>query len=255
MLSILSTSHALIRKTPAPAGPSPLQTGITFPTNIGNNINAVSYNYASGSGTTAYLNGTYTVNCSSSEALPAQNGGVLCLFNANGSAGTYFWGNQYGSGGYVGCTSTTLNVGANAFPYSAYVYVNSGTYNTITTGEWVSIALPYWIKPTSFQVRGRNYAGGGPRFYPRTPNGYIFQGSNNNSTWTSIYTQANPTLGTASAISTSAITTINVTTSNSFKYFRFVITSIVGTGDVNNTQANCSLCWFGITGDSYSSAI
>jgi len=253
MLAI--TRYISSQRSPGLPVVAPLQTNISFPTNIGNNINATTYNYSSGSGATAYLNGTYTVNCSSSEALPAQNGGVLCLFNSNGSAGTYFWGNQYGGGGYVGCTSTTVTTASNAFPYSAYVYVNSGTYNTITTGEWCSIALPYWIKPTSIQLRGRNYAGAGPRYYPRNPNGYIFQGSNDNSTWTSIYTQANPTLGTASAISTSAITTINVTTTKSYKYFRFIITSIVGTGDSGNTQANCSLCWFGITGDSYSSAI
>ena len=247
------TNFISSHRSPALPVVAPLQTGITFPTNIGNNINATTYNYSSGSGTTAYLNGTYVVNCSSSEALPSQNGGVLCIFNANGSGGTYFWGNQYGGGGYVGCTSTTLTTVSNSYQYPAYVYVNQGTYNTITTGEWVSIALPYWIKPTSFTVKARNYAGAGPRFYPRTPNGYIFQGSNNNTTWTSLYTQANPTLGTA-GISTSG-STFSISTTNSFKYFRFIITSIVGTGDSGNTQANCSLSYFSITGDSYNVAI
>lgn len=187
----MSTTHALTRKTPVPAGPSPLQIAITFPMNISNNINTVSYNDASGSGTTAYLNGTYMVNCSSSEAFPAQNGCVLCVFNANGS----------------------------------------------------------------FMVRGRPYQGGGPRYYPRTPNGYIFQGSNDNSTWTALYTQANPKLRTAEISTSTGGSTFSITTNNSFKYFWFIIISVVGTGDMNNTQANCSLCWFGITGDSYSQAI
>lgn len=254
----MCTSSSLVNfRTPLPSAPAPLQTNITFPSNIGNNINAVSYNYASGSGSTAYLNGTYTVNCSSSEGLPSQNGGVLCVFNSNGSTGTYFWGSQYG-GGYIGCTSSTVSGTASPYPYSAYVYVDSGTpkYNTITTGEWVSIQLPYYIKPTSFNVQGRNYNAGGGRTYPRNPNGYLFQGSTNGTTWTTLYTQAVPALGTAGiSVSTGGGSNFTVSTVNSFNRFRFIILSIVGSGVSSNPQGNSSLCWMSITGDSYSSAI
>jgi len=256
MLSILSTVNAVTRTPPQSPLPTPNQSNITFPNNIGNNINAVNYSYSSGTGITAYLNGTYIVNCSSSEALPADNGGILTIFNSSGYNGTRFWGSRYASGGYIGCTNNTISIALGPYPYeNYYVYKPAGTYNTIDIGEWCSITLPYWIRPTSFTVRGRPYEIPGTGIYPRTPNGYLFQGSNDNSNWTTLYTQAVPAYRTPGISTSSGGSTFSVITRNSFKYFRFIILSIVGSNDPLNPQSSVSLCWFGITGDSYSSAI
>ena len=256
MLSSMTMTCSHLRKTPIPAAPSPLQTGITFPSNISNSINSVSYNYSSGSGTTAYLNGTYLTNCSSQEYFTLAAGCCAAVFSAGGLAQTNYWGSRYGGGGYNGnSSSVTLSEAPQPYPYANYTYVASGTYNGSNVGEWVSIKLPYYLKPTSFAVLGRNYTAGGGRSYPRNPNGYMFQASNDGTTWTTLYTQSNPSVGTAGINTVKTPSSFNVTTSNSFQYFRFLVTSIVGSGVSGNPQGSTGLNYWSITGDSYSSAI
>jgi hypothetical protein len=256
MLSSLSTFNQLCKSQgPPPAPPVLLQSNITFPSNISNAINSINYTYSSGSGSTAYLNGTYLTNCSSQEYF-TNGGGCWVVFNSGGLAQTGYWGSRYGGGGYQGNSSTnTLTISAHPYPFSAYTYVNTGTYNTSTEGEWVSIQLPYFIRPTNFKVLGRNVQGGGGRLLPRTPNGYKFEASNNGSTWTTLYTQANPSVGTAGINCVTTPSSFNVSTSNSFRYFRFLVTSIVGSGVSGNPQGSAGLCYMSITGDSYSGAI
>lgn len=106
--------------------------------------------------------------------------------------------------------------------------VYNGSYTTTVSGisyggEWLQIQLPNACVLTEFDLVGRQDQN---LFLDRSPRNFIVAGSNNGSTWTVVHNQSN-------AVFSSALQTFtcNSGNSNSYSYFRIIVTAIGNAGN------------------------
>ena len=197
----------------------------TFPTSLGNPaFSGNSYTYSSGSGSTAYLNGTYFM-CSENNNTLSHSCYAMFLQGATFyMTGVLPSGNNYG---YIYNASNNSITTTGSVTYSIAAYNISGTYYTTTSPQVVS---------TSYNGSQRSY---GEYIQLIFPFSFIFQklslavntgtsfgptqirilGSSDNSTWTQI------TFITYTWGSVNTLTQIcDLTSANSvaYKYHRIV---------------------------------
>jgi hypothetical protein len=242
-------------------------TGFMFPDNVGyftasNSFNETvtggkisSLTYSSGTGTNAYLNGTYYLSASSYQPNGTYNGvslGLPYILFSSIKNKDYFYHSGSSSG------NVNLDISQNTLAlYTQYAYNTSSknyqggggavgsanyfrtTYNTSSTvaGEYIQTKFPFKILITKLEmlVRDTNTAGN------RVPNNVTILGSDDGSTWSLVSTvsftiNANPTLSNAT-----------ISTSSYYYYYRFVVTSLS-----TAIQGIINLCQFRITGNTYS---
>jgi len=214
--------------------------------------------YSSGTGSTAYLNGTYYISTSSHQrqgvsGTDTYNGVTLglpfILFSAAKNRNVFY------NSGYTG--SFTFNEFNSALTYTQGPY-NSGrayqgggggvgaanyfrtTYNTSLTvdGEYWQTRFPFKILITKLEmlVRDANTTGN------RVPANITILGSDDGTTWTLVQSV------TLTVVSGSVgLSNVTVTTSSYYYYYRFVITTLK-----TASQGMINICQFRITGNSYS---
>jgi hypothetical protein len=138
-------------------------------------------------------------------------------------------GYSYGNGAYV-CSASEISAnsafngfdGANGTPFQVAVYnVTTGVYSGSTTttvsgvtqtGAWLQIQLPNKIQLYSCSVTSSYNT------FPYTPRSFVIAGSNDGSTWTSLYDTTN----CSSWISGIAVQNIQVNASVKYMYYRFI---------------------------------
>jgi len=144
-----------------------------------------------------YGNGIYNVTSSSSHT---SQYAVWKLFTPEETSGSTAWASQqngsYNASGVYTVTNSTR------------------TFDNIYYGEWVKIELPFSIIATKMGIE--RYSGYGSA----APKSFKIYGSNDNNTWTNIYTQTNTTYNLNNVIE------FNILGSSSFKYF--VINIVAG---------------------------
>lgn len=249
------------------------QSGIIVPDNIAyftaaaNSFNEAisggqisSLTYSSGTGATAYLNGTYYFSTSSytltgATGTDAFNGVLLgppyILFSSHKNRNIFY---------HSGNIPTTYNKNElnNAVSYTQNPYNTSRayqgggggfgsanyfrtTYNTSLTvnGEYWQTRFPFKLLITKLEmlVRDANTTGN------RVPGNITILGSDNGTTWTLVQ---NVTLTVVSGSSGLSNVTVNAAGTYYF-YYRFVITTLK-----TATQGIINICQFRITGNSYS---
>jgi hypothetical protein len=150
----------------------------------------------------AYGNGIYNVTSSSSDS---SQYAVWKLFTPEETIGSTAWASQqngsYNSSGVYTLTNSTR------------------TFDNVYYGEWVKIEFPFSIIATKMGIE--RYGGYGSS----APKSFKIYGSNDNNTWTNIYTQTNATYN--QNISNSVIE-FNILGSLSFKYFVIIINIVAG---------------------------
>jgi len=168
----------------------------------------------------AYANGTYECSASSSysnESLPYE------AANNTDNPGTDFWHCLYtitpSPGSYPYSKTTGLHqiytVNGTQHYYSTTVIIN-GTNQTLY-GEWIQYKLPYNLKLKSYIIKIR---GTDSSDLVRFPYYFTIAGSTNGLTWYSLDRQSNI------VPSNNIDQTYSVTTSNSYNYFRLIITQL-----------------------------
>jgi hypothetical protein len=95
-------------------------------------------------------------------------------------------------------------------------------------GEWLQIALPRSIRVASFSLTGRT---DGNLYLSRSPRQFVIAGSNDQTTWTTVYSASNVTWSTATQKFTITDTTIPA-----YRYFR-LITQAVGNPSLTNRDS------------------
>ena len=148
--------------------------------------------------------------------------------SALSSNATTISGQNYANGLYtVSTSSVTINDGWKSFDKitstgwtsgffyygTDYIGTKTTTYNTNLTysGEWIQIQLPVPVMILSFSLS----AGNVPTFMPRD---FIVLGSNNGTTWTSVFTKIGETF---TAESTKSYSTDANT--NEYTYYRLIV--------------------------------
>ena len=106
--------------------------------------------------------------------------------------------------------------------------VYTGSYTTTVSGvsyggEWLQIQLPNACVLTEFDLLGRQDQN---LFLDRSPRNFIVAGSNDGSTWTVVHNQSNAVFSIALQTFT-----CNSGNTNSYSYFRIIVTAVGNAGD------------------------
>jgi hypothetical protein len=155
---------------------------------------------------TGYAQGGYVVS-SSSELAHANSYKAYQAFDDVVTGNNMLWlsDNFYGTNGvYTGAKQTTVS-------------------GTAYSGEWLQIELPYKLKVDYIAIRAQNDSLG------RSPLNGVIAGSNDGTTWYELNAFTGITTSSSPAWSATLTTNFMINSTNAYKYFRFVATSLQST--------------------------
>ena len=141
-----------------------------------------------------YGNGIYGFNASSQVSTAESTGHAFNLDNA-GLGWTTLVRYNSTTGAYTGSSSTTVS-------------------STAYTGEWIQLQLPYAVKPLKVFLS---------EFVNRNATSIVIGGSNDGTTWTSLYINAYTPAATSI---TNRITSFEISTITSYNYYRLIVRTI-----------------------------
>jgi hypothetical protein len=152
-----------------------------------------------------------------------------------------FLGIQSGTTAWITSTASYNTTSPGTYIGSSVNTTISGTqYN----GEWLQIQIPNTLSIRSFIIYPQNTS----NFYGRAPSTFVLAGSNDGSTWTGLHITASPIIWTSN---NPIAFTCNQNNSNSYNYFRLVITAI-SNGSLQSAYASVS--YFQLYTDNYASS-
>lgn len=217
-----------------PWGPIPF----IFPNHLTSyTVNNNTFTYSLGTGTNAYKNGTYNIRANCWRDINPPH----LMFNGNAS-NFYMCGVNGGVNYKLDGTTAVYNRNAYTINTRPATFVGGNTNGTVfwstngIRGEFFQIEYPFNYVLTKIYIRGE------AKYFTRSPkNLYIF-GSNDGSTWIQI----------ALVITTIANATTeysyNVTNTTQYKFYRFVINTLVGG---NSWDGATTIAIFRTEGQSY----
>jgi hypothetical protein len=149
--------------------------------------------------------GNYTTSASTGTAWSAFDSDPTTFWETTGSPSDLTYNTLENGGVYIGSVTMTID-------------------GVSTAGEWIQLELPSSITIVNYSM----YARSGSGFIPRMSRNFTLAGSNDGTSWATVDTQTNIT-------SWSGQTPITFTVNSSvlYKYFRLVVTAVVGSSGSN----------------------
>jgi len=159
--------------------------------------------------------GNYTTSSSTGTAWSAFDNNPTTFWETTGSPSNLTYNTLENGGVYIGSVTTTID-------------------GVSTAGEWIQLELPTAITIVNYSMYAR------PGFTTRMSRNFTLAGSNDGTSWTTVNTQTNIT-------SWSGQTPITFTVNSSvlYKYFRLVVTAVVGSSGSNQRLDIAGITYIG----------